>query len=181
MIGTMVDRLKMSLATLAFVALAACGPAPPCPEQPIFPGWNYTPARPGFVVYFDQTGKRLTPQSMAVLESYVEEVKKARNTVTGTSTAWVYTHHDPLGEGGMVIRRLLMQRGVSPDRIILMLNSDSYYSDPYPPNPTQSRRARLRGPDSTNPLNPKWPPEGYTKTTIRCVATRELLVRDTRP
>lgn len=181
MTTTTVQQLRVFLTTLALATLAACGAVPQCPEQPVFPRRDYTPAKPGFMVEFDASGRRLTPESLAVLDSYVEEVKKARSASRSSTTAWVYTHHDPLGEGGLIIRSLLMQRGVDPNNIMLMLNSHSYSSDPYPPNPTQRRRARLRGPEATNPPEPKWPPEGYKEVTLRCVSTRELLVRDTRP
>ena len=74
----------------------------------------------------------------------------------------------------------LVSPAAAADKIVLMLNSDSYYSDPYPPNPMKRRRARLRGPESTNPAEPKWPPEGYNEATLRCVSTRQLFVRDKR-
>jgi hypothetical protein len=174
--------LRTLLLTLALVGLGACEDAPQCPESPPLPAVSY----PFWNVFFEAGNTQIMQKSLGQIDDFGAKVKELQ------SAALIETYADPTGDAekdfmlsrrrGLAVRDALVRRGVPGEKIVLQPRGA--YS-PVVLVPKRIRtpepfndRAELRVPDGA--WRPS-PPKGYVKTTLRCVATQQLLVREKAP
>ena len=169
---------------VACALLGACEGVPACPEQPPpLPPMPVVSYR-SWAVLFESGSTRVIAKSLQTLDDFAAKMKEL-----GTP-ALVEAHTDRIGDSernfvlswrrALAVRDALVRRGVPAEKILLSPRGDRAPIVPKPRGVPEAMNdwAQLRIPDGAWPSRDTrpWPPEGYVKTTMRCVMTEELLV-----